>query len=329
MLLFIHNSRSPFVINDLKALAENGRVNRFYYPPTKGVSGNLIHQLRLFAWLMFWLPRSEGAFCWFADMHSFFPAVLSRVFRKPFWVVLGGYDVISMPEYNYGVFSNPVRGLCARLTMRFARRCLAVSEHTAALARKHCPGARIEVLPNGADLISGDPLSPRECLVATVAMIDQRNRIAVKGIDRFLAVAEKLPGIRFILVGLENRHRHLMPSTPANVEVLPPMSRGQLASFFQKVKVYCQFSRSESFGLTALEAALCGAIPVITPTGALPEVLGEGAFVWNGVDPEAGARLVQEAATATPDLKWIESLRTRFSLQQRRQRLIEIIRSTR
>jgi glycosyltransferase involved in cell wall biosynthesis len=329
MLLFIHNSHSPFVMNDLAYLSGSGRVNRFYFPPTRGIAGNLLRQLHLFAWLLYWAPRSEGVFCWFADLHSLLPAVFSRALGKPFWVVLGGYDAACMPEYDYGVFTNPVRGFFAWGTMRLATRCLAVSTYTAGEAHKRCCHARIEVVYNAAEGPE-NPISPnRDDIIATVAVVDRRNRIQIKGIDRFIETARRLPNRRFVLVGVEKRFRYLLHSIPENLEVHPPMPAKDLRILFSLTRVYCQFSRTESFGLAAVEAALHGAIPVIADAGALPEVLGGGALVWDGRDPQAAAEKVEQAFSQSPDPAWIASLRERFSPEARRRHLFETMRRSR
>jgi D-inositol-3-phosphate glycosyltransferase len=69
------------------------------------------------------------------------------------------------------------------------------------------------------------------------------------------------------------------------VEVLPPVGRPVLADWFRAADVVAVPSRSESFGLVAIEALACGTPVVAADVGGLPVAVGPGGVLVQGHDP--------------------------------------------
>ena len=46
-----------------------------------------------------------------------------------------------------------------------------------------------------------------------------------------------------------------------------------LVRHYKRAKIYCQFSRSESFGVSIVEAINFGCIPIVTNVGGMPEIV--------------------------------------------------------
>lgn len=94
---------------------------------------------------------------------------------------------------------------------------------------------------------------------------------------------------------------HLMDLASAlgvaeRVMLFPPQSQRRLADFYSAAEVLLVPSRSESFGLVALEAEACGTPVVAAETGGLRYVVGDGVsgFLVPGHDPADYAdRLLQ------------------------------------
>ncbi len=78
------------------------------------------------------------------------------------------------------------------------------------------------------------------------------------------------------------------------VRFLPPQPHGHLAKFYRAADVCLVPSRSESFGLVALEAAACGTPVVAAAVGGLRTLVDHGAsgFLVDGRDPHAYAAYV-------------------------------------
>ena len=96
--------------------------------------------------------------------------------------------------------------------------------------------------------------------------------------------------------------------------LFPPQPQERLADFYAAADVVLVPSRSESFGLVALEAQACGTPVVAARVGGLPFVVEDGrtGFLVDGHDPaEHAARLV--AAHREPRLQAALGARGRAS----------------
>ena len=88
------------------------------------------------------------------------------------------------------------------------------------------------------------------------------------------------------------------------VRFVPPRPHGELASYYRAADVCLVPSRSESFGLVALEAAACGTPVVAAAVGGLCSLVAHGrtGFLVDGRDPETYAvyvaRLLGDEALA-------------------------------
>ncbi|MCJ7832532.1 MAG: glycosyltransferase, partial [Actinobacteria bacterium] len=71
------------------------------------------------------------------------------------------------------------------------------------------------------------------------------------------------------------------------VVLFPPQSQARLADFYSAAEVLLVPSRSESFGLVALEAEACGTPVIAAETGGLRYVVGDGVsgYLVPGHDP--------------------------------------------
>ena len=106
----------------------------------------------------------------------------------------------------------------------------------------------------------------------------------------------ELARLHHLVAGLDLRER---------VRFIPPQPHGRLALYYRAADVCLMPSRSESFGLVALEAAACGTPVVAAAVGGLSTLVAHGVsgFLVDGRDPDAYAahvaRLVDDRALAT------------------------------
>src|SRR2546425_12958201 len=93
------------------------------------------------------------------------------------------------------------------------------------------------------------------------AVVKERRRLRVKGIDILAEAARRLPGMTFIVIGVDS---HLTGNVqpPLNMRFLPVMNRMELLPYYQRAKVYCLPSLREGLPNSLCEAMLCGCIPV-------------------------------------------------------------------
>ena len=83
------------------------------------------------------------------------------------------------------------------------------------------------------------------------------------------------------------------------VRFVPPQPHHLLSSYYRAADVCLVPSRSESFGLVALEAAACGTPVVASAVGGLRTLVdhGHSGFLVEGRDPEVFAAYAEELLT--------------------------------
>lgn len=172
---------------------------------------------------------------------------------------------------------------------------------------------RIEVVPPGVDHRVFSPGGPAAKRVARAALglgeaplLLFVGRIQpLKGPElavRVLAALGDHPRARLLVVGGPSGPdgtRHLTEvlatarelGVAERVRVLPPQPHRALADFYRAADVCMVPSRSESFGLVALEAAACGTPVVAAAVGGLCSLVEDGltGFLVEGRDPDAYA----------------------------------------
>lgn len=174
---------------------------------------------------------------------------------------------------------------------------------------------RIEIVPPGVDHEVFAPGSELERKEARVALdLDGRPALlfvgriqALKGADlavRALAALDDPRAVLLVVGGpsgpggageLERLHElvHSL-GLAGRVRFVPPQPHERLATFYRAVDVCLVPSRSESFGLVALEAAACGTPVVAAGVGGLCSLVDDGStgFLVDGRDPDEYAGLV-------------------------------------
>ena len=328
-ILFVYTGLSSFVKNDLDILASAHSVETYQFEPVKGIPRNALEMIRQFIFLLFWGWKFDYLYCWFADYHSFLPVIFAKLSGKKAFVVIGGYDVCRIRKLNYGAFCSPFRGWFCAVSMRKAYMILPVSGYVARKAKVIAPLQQQKMIYNCVTPESHETtIYPKTNTVLTVGLIENERTFYLKGIDTFIETARLLPDFRFEIVGI-NRPKlaHKLENLPANVTLFDKALPEELASFYRKAKIYCQLSRSESFGVSIAEAMSFGGYPVVTNEGGMPEVLGDvGAVVTR--DPQLIAGLITELLLkdGLPDETSIRRrLKDLFSKRQRAESILQVI----
>lgn len=317
-ILFVHISRSlpSFVQKDIEILSSEFPVQTFYYSGRSDV-------LRLASEV----ARSSIVFCWFAWDQAAWAVRFSRLLGKKSIVIIGGFDVVHMPEIDYGNLLNKRSARRTKYAILKSTRPIAVSESIRRDAVSLTGRPDIDVVYHGFDSDKFRPAAEKQGLVLTVGDINESN-LQRKGLLTFLKAAELLPDTKFAAVGrvgaLPPQHRGLL-SLP-NVEVPGFVSDEDLLDYMQRAKVYVQVSAHEGFGCSLAEAMLCECVPVVTSKGALPEVVGDTGGSVPFDDPQATAdaikRVLQDDAMGKEAR---DRIRTNFPLEKRRMALIKAV----
>ncbi len=160
------------------------------------------------------------------------------------------------------------------------------------------PG-RIRVIPSGLDhstLVPGS--AEREpFLLYPARRWPHKNHERL--FEAFALVRRERPGLRLVLTGGGE-----FESVPDGVEVLGHVPRPQLVGLLQRASALVFPSLYEGFGQPPLEAMACGCPVASANAGALPEVVGDAALLFDPRDPSAIAAAVLDLL-AEPGA-WVE-----------------------
>lgn len=293
-ILFVSTSFSTFVKNDYQILSTAHHVQKYHFEPVKGLINNGWQILRQFFFLVSFGWKYDLFYCWFADYHSLLPVLFAKLTGKKSVVVIGGYDVCRIRKLNYGAFCSPFRGwFCAR-SMRWATQLLTVSNFVDRKAGVIAPRSNRKMIYNCVTLEHPKEAFPvKTDTILTVGLINNERTFYLKGIDTFIETARLLPGFKFEIVGIDQtKLARKLGNLPTNLTLYEKVNQKELIHFYKNAKVYCQLSRSESFGVSILEAMTFGNFPIVTHEGGMPEVVGDfGTVVAR--DPQAIANLIE------------------------------------
>jgi glycosyltransferase involved in cell wall biosynthesis len=122
----------------------------------------------------------------------------------------------------------------------------------------------------------------------------------VRLFQAFTSLRQTRPQLRLILTGggLER-----LDPLPDGVERLGIMPAEELASLYRRAACLVFPSLYEGFGLPPLEAMACGCPVAASQAGAIPEVCGDAAVLFDPNDPESIAAGILEADTRADELR--------------------------
>ena len=280
-ILLIYTNYSSFVKSDFEILSKAASVDKYQFNPQKGFA-IIIEIIKQFFFIIFKGWKYDVFFIWFADHHSYLPVLYTRIMGKKSFVVIGGYDVSRIPKLGYGVFNSKIRGYCAIQSMKKCKLNLTVSKYVDRKVRWIAPEANTQLIYNCVNLSDHSVDVPKENLILTVALINSEKTFLLKGIDTFIDVAKLLPSYNFIIVGgVKMVLEKYTEKIPGNIEIIGPIQHQELINYYKKAKIYCQFSRSESFGVAIAEAMSFGCVPIVTNIGGMPEIIGTTGIITN------------------------------------------------
>lgn len=309
-LLFVYRNPVHFVRLDARLLAEDWDVAEVHF------TFSPLTLLRL--WCA--VRRADLIFVWFGNIWAAAAVFFARMSGKKSVVVAGGYDADSVPEIGYGLPLHPVLRHFARYAFTHADLVLPVSPYMERMLRKFCSPRASLLVPNAVDLPDVTPDSDRkERMVLTIGLV-HKGSSPIKGHYLFLEVAARLPDVPFVLYGRQTDATadELRRLAPPNVTLVDDAGRESLLDYLLRARVYAQFSATESFGVALVEAMWCGCTPVVTPRGALPEMIGQAGFVSESLDPDRLAAAVHQALDREPaanrramELAWVYTIEAR------------------
>jgi glycosyltransferase involved in cell wall biosynthesis len=118
--------------------------------------------------------------------------------------------------------------------------------------------------------------------------------------EAFAALRETRPQLRLVLTG--GGLDRLEP-LPEGVESLGSVSPEHLASLYRRSACLVFPSLYEGFGLPVLEAMACGCPVAASNAGAIPEIAGDAAVLFDPTDVDAMAQAMVEADSRRDELR--------------------------
>lgn len=270
--------------------------------------------LRAIAFLLYGIAEGvrKGRSCDLIQAHYAVPqglagVVLKHLLRLPLVVTVHGSDLLRLG-------ANPLGRALVGLVLKNADAVVAVSGFLKARAQEL--GAKAEkvwVIHGGVEL-PGKVVARRSGRILFVGSL-----VRQKGVDvllrAFQRVRQQLPQAELVIVG-EGSERRKLEELCRNLgldDVRFEGARDELGEYYSSSRVLALPSRSEGFGLVALEA-MAHALPVVASrTGGIPEVVshGETGILVEGENPEALAEAL--IAVLSDDALW-----HRLSVQARK-----------
>jgi len=333
-ILLIGPIQSTFVKNDIKILSKSHTVEVLDSLKI-GRGARAILGMAMITLHTIWkLFRCDVFVSWFADYYTLIPVVLSKFLGKKAIVIAGGFDVDRLPTsvgFRYGARARKVRGFCAEYSLEWADYILPVSTYADTLLSEMTQSSKKTVLYNGVDLSQFADVSfenEREEIL-TVSQADTKAEYILKGIDTFIKLAKRLPTVKFVVAGLRGGALEIARKQAKevhNCEIIPgPLSlESALKPLYERASAYCQFSLSETFGVAVVEAMACGALPIIFPNGALPEIADGVGKMVNRLD-EAEQAIMQSFSLSPSERRQIAKYAEKFSLVRRAEKFEAVI----
>lgn len=143
----------------------------------------------------------------------------------------------------------------------------------------------------------------------------------IKGMDlvvpAFAKVYEKNKNVRLLVVGDGSLRQQMEDDAnrfhlKSNIEFIGRQEQAALQSYYDKIDVLLMPSRSEGFGLTAIEGMARGCVLVASNTGGLPEVAREG-YVGLLHQPKSVDDLANKICRLIENPKLLEQMRSHLS----------------
>lgn len=320
-IFLVHNAFSRFVQLDCELLAKNYELTvRFEASLRKLNIIDLWRQVR----------KHDLVYCWFASWHAFFPVLFARLQRKPSVVVVGGYDVASVPQAGYGSQRGGFRRYLTRIVMNCATRLLPFSEAAGceAVLKAGAASEKCSVIYLGVQSRDHRPEQPRQKMALSVGYINKENFLR-KGLLPFVQASTLLPDVKFVHAGpcSDNSIEELRKAAGPNVSFLGFVSDDKLSDLFQQASVYVQASLHEGFGMSVAESMSAGCIPVTSQFGSLPEIVGDTGVYLADVTPQAVAEGIKAGLILSNETRVQAQKRVRdlFSLRERERRLKAVL----
>lgn len=342
-IVFIKPNDNTFIKGDEEMLKKHYRVHPILLNQKKGYFYYSLNMIRMFLTLLLNAFNRNTVFvCWFADYHAAVMALAAKLVRKKSLIFIGGQEAVCYRELGKGVYRKRIRAAFVGYSLRNTD--LIIANHKSLVYHEnyyynpenpHIDGIKhyvkdlqtpIEIIYNGINpekFVRDYSIKKEENCVLTVGTMSQIGDFYNKGFDLFIQAAQRMPDLKFILIGLNpnfltwteaNYHCSKIP----NLTIIPSFCpQDVLNENYNKAQVFVQASITEGMPNSLNEAMLLECIPVGSNINGIPDAIGEtGVIVMhrNVHEIEEGIRVALTKDTATEARKRVIEL---FSFEKR------------
>jgi glycosyltransferase involved in cell wall biosynthesis len=220
--------------------------------------------------------------------------------NAPTIVTLHDVQHRDLPEF-FGPARRSFRRLAYDRAARSAAAVVVTSEFVRERAREvlDLDSARIHVVPLAIDHSVFRPqLEERESLILYPAR-GWPHKNHARLFKAFASLRETRPQLRLVLTGGGLERLEPLPEGVESVGEVPAL---QLASLYRRAACLVYPSLYEGFGIPPLEAMACGCPVAASNAGAIPDVCGDAAVLFDPTDVDAMAAAMLEADTRRDEL---------------------------
>ncbi|MFC2175961.1 glycosyltransferase family 4 protein [Bacteroidota bacterium] len=292
---YVYHTTSTFIRKDIEFLKERYEVAEDTYAWENKYLVPFILVAQFFK-LLFTTNSKTVYIVMFAGYWSIIPTLFAKVLGRRTYIIVGGTDCTSFPEFNYGSLRKPLIKKAIGYSLKNCTTILPVSEELViydysyfdALEKKQGYKAffpsietPFQVVYNGYELPIGDLFEDkRPNSFITVAGIRNPVTYELKGIDFFVEMAKTHSQCEFTIVGISDdiATKFRIDIIP-NLTCIPYVGKDELDKLYRKHQFYCCLSLSEGFPNALCEGMSYGCIPIGSKVSAIPFIIGNTGFI--------------------------------------------------
>ncbi|MFK5890647.1 MAG: glycosyltransferase family 4 protein [Flavobacteriaceae bacterium] len=346
-LLYFYPKKATFVAKDIYILGRNFKVKT---QDLKWTSKSLLllNFINQFIFILRNLKNTPVFIVMFGGYWAFLPAFIGKIFGKKVFIILGGTDCVSFPEFNYGSLRKQPLKWFIKKAYQWSTKLLPVDDSLMYSEHNYLPNSinktqgvkaffkqlktPYTVIPNGFDTsfwdVNKDNVIPLSFI--SIAYVTDDTRLTLKGFDTVIKLAAQFKEASFTLVGLSKAMIDKL-KLPSNITVYKSMPPKRIKKKFAKHQFYLQLSLSEGFPNALTEAMLCQCIPIGSAVGGIPKIISKYGVILQKQDFE-GLKNEVKKLVALPQSELKEKgvaarqhIVTNFSLENRAKILYKTI----
>ena len=332
---FVYSVLTSFIRNDIEILNNmNVSLSQIRSNPYKDFLYFFINRFKEFFKSIFFIPKSQLVICWFCDYHGLIPLILSKLFKKKFVVIVGGYDAVSYKELKYGVFQKRnLRSKIASFIYNYATEIWVVHKSL----KDGCKNSKnllnidsgiktflknlnteIKEVPTGYDFSFWKPkkTTRNKKTILTVANIDNFQTFKRKGLPQFIELARNLNNFKFTIVGLSKK-MILEIEKPKNITLIGKVNSNKLVELYSENFFYYQGSIIEGLPNVLCEAMLCECIPIGNNVFGISDAIGDTGFIFQGFKELNKVKIFLQSKIDLNGKKARERIKKKYPLSKR------------